>query len=55
MNQDFIVYSVWLRKITRLVKAGQGNACVLPINLAVVHVMDVTVLMPGLQGSRMTC
>lgn len=33
MNQDFMVYSAWLRKITRLVKAEQGNACALPINL----------------------
>lgn len=55
MNQDFIVYSVWLRKITKLVKAEQGNAYVCSINLlAGVHAKDIAVWMPCLQGSAMT-
>lgn len=56
MNQDFTVYLVCLRKITRLVKAEQRNACVLPINLlAGMHTMGITVKMPCLHGSNMIC
>lgn len=56
MNQGFAVYLVCLRKITRLVKAEQRNACVLPINLlAGMHAMDIAVKMPCLHGSNIIC